>query len=110
MLHIGAVDVAQPDVAKMGGITEMLKAVELTRAAGVRIEPHSPLFGPSLVATLHILASLPEDTLCEFYFADLEANPIGAAGSPSDGFFAVPDGPGLGIAVDEEILLRYAIH
>ncbi|MGE3644551.1 MAG: mandelate racemase/muconate lactonizing enzyme family protein [Beijerinckiaceae bacterium] len=108
-LEMGAVDVIQPDLAKMGGITEMMKAISLASAAGVRLELHSPLFGPALAASQHVLAAIPEETMCEFYFADLEANPMGAAGAPRDGFFDVPQGPGLGIEVDEKLLQSYAI-
>lgn len=110
MTEAGAVDVAQPDVAKIGGVTEMLKALAWTRKAGVHCDPHSPLYGPALIATLHILASLEETVLCEFYFADLEANPIGAAGAPTQGGFAIPTGPGLGVSVNEDILDNYRVE
>ena len=109
MLTMEAVDVIQPDVAKMGGVSEMMKALELARAMGARVDPHSPLFGPALITTLHILASQPEEPLCEFYFADLEANPIGEWGAPHYGYFDVPQGPGLGVEVDESLLARYRI-
>jgi L-alanine-DL-glutamate epimerase-like enolase superfamily enzyme len=105
-----AVDIVQPDVAKMGGITEIIKAVALARAAQVEAEPHSPLYGPALMATLHVIAVMPEDVMCEFYYADLEANPIGALATPRDGRFAVPTGPGLGITVDEALLTRYRVE
>jgi D-galactarolactone cycloisomerase len=110
ILGAQAVDIVQPDVAKMGGITEIVKALALTRAAGVQAEPHSPLYGPALVATLHVIAAMPEEVMCEFYFADLEANPIGAIATPRDGLFEIPDGPGLGIAVDEDMLARYRVR
>ncbi len=105
----GALDIAQPDLAKMGGITEIWKLIGEARAAGVEVEPHSPLFGPALIATLHVIAAVPEDILCEFYFADLEANPLGPMASPKDGFFAIPNGPGLGLSVDESLLSKYRI-
>jgi L-alanine-DL-glutamate epimerase-like enolase superfamily enzyme len=94
----------------MGGVTEMLKAMDFTEKAKVRLEPHSPLYGPALVATLHILSAMNEPACCEFYFADLEANPIGEAALPRDGSFRAPQGPGLGIVVDEEILDRYRVE
>ena len=109
MLTMQAVDVIQPDVAKMGGITELMKALDVARTFGARVDPHSPLFGPALVATLHVLAARPEESLCEFYFADLEANPIGRFGAPCDGFFQAPQGPGLGVEVDETLLARYRL-
>lgn len=104
-----AVDIVQPDVAKIGGIAAMHKAAEMAEAAGKELHPHSPLFGPALAATQHILAVTPRTTSCEFFFADLESNPIGTAATPVDGFFAVPQGPGLGIEVDEALLARYLI-
>lgn len=109
-IAMGAIDIAQPDLAKMGGVTEMMKALDIARAAGVKVDPHSPLFGPALIATLHVLAATPEESMCEFYFADLEATPVGAAGVPRDGFFNVPTKPGLGVEVDESLLRRYRIQ
>ena len=109
MLQIGAVDVLQPDVAKMGGVSAMMEVMRLCEAAGVVLHPHSPLFGPALVASLHIISTMAHETSCEFYFADLEANPIGDIAVPKDGAFTVPDGPGLGISVDETLLERYRL-
>jgi D-galactarolactone cycloisomerase len=109
ILAAQAVDFLQPDVAKMGGITAMRASLEMADAAGKELHPHSPLFGPALAATLHILATMPKTTACEFYFADLENNPIGAIATPVDGAFAVPQGAGLGINVDEAMLARYRI-
>ena len=112
ILEADAVDVLQPDVTKMGGVTELLKAIELAREHQVALEPHSPLYGPGLVATLHVIAAAApatdEEMLCEFFYADLEASPLGDVIYPSDGYLAVPTGPGLGITVDEDILRRYA--
>jgi D-galactarolactone cycloisomerase len=110
MIALGAVDVAQPDVAKMGGVTEMRKAIEWARDARVHLDPHSPLYGPALAATIHILATSDEPTLCEFYFADLEANPIGDAATPKNGSMNVPTGHGLGVSVDEDLLDRYRVE
>ena len=109
MLQIGAVDILQPDVAKMGGIGAMMEAMHLCEAADVEFHPHSPLFGPALVATLHICAVMEHETACEFYFADVEANPIGTVALPQDGAFNLPQGPGLGITVDEDVIARYRI-
>ncbi len=109
-IALKAFDIAQPDLAKMGGISEMTKALAIARAAGVHIEPHSPLFGPALIATLHVLAAAPEETMCEFYFADLENTPVGALGAPRGGFFTVPSGAGLGVEVDESMLARYRLE
>jgi L-alanine-DL-glutamate epimerase-like enolase superfamily enzyme len=111
LLDTKAVDIVQPDVCKMGGITELYKAIGLARVMNVAAEPHSPYYGPGLIASVHCLASLEEmsghETLCEYFFADLAASPCGAAAIPQGGFLTVPNGPGLGIEVDERMLERF---
>jgi D-galactarolactone cycloisomerase len=108
MIDADAVDVIQPDVTKFGGITEMMKAIRMAGARGQRLEPHSPLYGPGLIATLHLIAAMPgSDVLCEYYFCDLEASPCGDAIDVDNGFMRVPDGPGLGIEVDPKLVERY---
>jgi D-galactarolactone cycloisomerase len=59
--------------------------------------PHSPYFGPGLLATLHLLAAVPDAEPIEIYFADLAAPPYGDALDVRDGFIDVPTGPGLGL-------------
>jgi L-alanine-DL-glutamate epimerase-like enolase superfamily enzyme len=61
------------------------------------VVPHSPYFGPGLLATLHVLAAAPEAEPIEYYFADLAAPPMGDALTPRDGFIALPAAPGLGL-------------
>jgi D-galactarolactone cycloisomerase len=108
ILEAGAVDVVQPDATKMGGITNLFRALDIAREYNVALEPHSPLYGPGLIATLHVIAAAPEPMMCEFFYADLAASPLGDMIYPRDGYLAVPTGPGLGITVDESILRRYA--
>lgn len=109
MLDAAAVDIVQPDPIKMGGITECWKALQIAEARGVQAEPHSPWHGPGLAAALHLIAAMKTDCLAEFYYADLRMSPIGDAGVPRDGFLAVPDGPGLGIEVDERVLAEFRV-
>ena len=57
----GALDIFQPSVTKIGGIVAMRKAIAVAKEHGIRVMPHSPYFGPGLIATLHVLAAdLPE--------------------------------------------------
>lgn len=109
ILEAGAVDFVQPDATKMGGITDLFKALELAREHRVALDPHSPSYGPGLIATLHVIAAAAEQMMCEFFYADLEASPLGDMIYPRDGYLCVPDGPGLGITVDESILMRFRV-
>jgi hypothetical protein len=59
--------------------------------------PHSPYFGPGLIATLHVIAARLPDSMCERFYCELEATPLGAAIDARDGHMQVPQRPGLGI-------------
>ncbi len=110
MLDAKAVNVLQPDPIKMGGITECWKAVKMAQARGVQVEPHSPWYGPGLAAALHMIAAMGDHCLAEFYYADLERSPMGETAIPNGGYLNVPQGPGLGIEVDESILEMYRVR
>ncbi len=96
LLAAGAVDVAQPSATKHGGVSGLLAIGALAQREGVRVVPHSPYFGPGLLATLHVLAAAEQPTPIEIYFADL-ATPVYPALLARDGMVAVPDAPGLGL-------------
>ena len=59
MLDMRAVDIVQPDVMYMGGIWRTLKVVELARAAGVPVTPHSANLSLVTMCTAHLLAAIP---------------------------------------------------
>lgn len=96
LFEAGAVDVAQPSVTKLGGISAMMEVAEMAEAAGVELVPHCPYFGPGLLASLHFLAACDMEQPVEIYFAELAAPPYGASLDVVDGFITVPEGPGLG--------------
>jgi D-arabinonate dehydratase/D-galactarolactone cycloisomerase len=70
-LLAGAFDIAQPDVARSGGITETKKIADLTSAFHVEFAPHT---GQSsivcLTAALHLAASVPSTSYYEFIAVD----------------------------------------
>jgi D-galactarolactone cycloisomerase len=109
MLLAGAVDHIQPSVIKVGGISAVLEVCELARGRGLSVAPHSPYFGPGLLATIHLCAARPEIHMVERYFCDLQQSPLGRAIDPVGGHFAVPDGPGLGVDPDPAVIARCRI-
>ena len=109
MFEARAVDFAQPSVTKIGGISEFMKVAALAARHGVAVMPHSPYFGPGLLATLHILSTFAEETMVEYSFADLGASPMGDAIAIRDGRIAVPQGPGLGRDPDMGVVERYRV-
>ena len=109
MMAAGAIDVAQPSVTKIGGVTELRKLATLAEAMGVRVVPHCAYFGPGFLASLHLAAAMPERPMLERLFLDLDATLFPGWTDAADGVLRVPDGPGLGCDPDPEVMERYAV-
>jgi D-galactarolactone cycloisomerase len=107
MLSAGAVQIAQPSVTKVGGVTEFLKVLALAEARNVRVAPHSPYFGPGALATLHLIAAHLPEAWFEYFWLEAEAKLFGMALDPVRGSLPVPQAPGLGADPDPAVLARY---
>ena len=110
LFEMGALDVAQPSVTKIGGVSAMLRIMALAQQYGVRVVPHCPYFGPGFMASLHLTTMLRADTPVERLFVDLEASPFGDWVDIKGGAMAVPQGPGLGADPDPALIARYRTH
>lgn len=108
-LEANAVDIVQPSVTKVGGITEFLKVVALAHERNVRVAPHSPYFGPGAIATLHLLAHLPDPAWFELFYLTAEARLYPQTLNWTGGELAIPQGPGLGVEPDAEVIARYRL-
>ncbi len=108
--ELGALDVAQPSVTKIGGVSEMRRIIALAQEFAVRLVPHCPYFGPGFIASLHICAALPADTPVERLAVDLEASPFGDWVDATDGHMRVPQAPGLGVDPNPDMIARYRTH
>jgi len=105
MLEASALAYAQPSVTKVGGVTQMRKVMALADAFGVTVVPHSAYFGPGLLASIHCIAAMPDESLVERYDADFAVNPLHDAIKPNkDGCIVVPQGPGLGVDPDPAVI------
>jgi L-alanine-DL-glutamate epimerase-like enolase superfamily enzyme len=110
MMQAGAVSHAQPSVTKVGGITEYLKVVGLADQHGIRLAPHSPYFGPGLLATLQLLSLRDDNTFVEMFYMKREACLWrGRIDVDASGNVAVPDGPGLGYEPDRDVMERFRV-
>ena len=87
----------------------MREVAALAATHDVKLAPHSPYFGPGLIATMHIAAAAGGDVAVERYFCDLESGPLGDAVNAAEGRFVLPNRPGLGIDIDEALLARYRV-
>lgn len=96
-----AVSFAQTSVAKIGGVTEALNVIELARAYDVPLMFHAPYYGPSYLATQHIISARAPESLLEWlYFPDLAQDMYGNQSRPNNGHVQTPSGPGLGFDPD----------
>jgi L-alanine-DL-glutamate epimerase-like enolase superfamily enzyme len=110
MLEAQAVDFVQPSPIKMGGVSELRKVFALAAAHNATVVPHTFYDGPGLLAGLHVVAALAPAPLLEWRYFDLEARLYGDALVPSSGVLAVPDGPGLGLEPDADVIARYRVN
>jgi L-alanine-DL-glutamate epimerase-like enolase superfamily enzyme len=106
---LGAQDIAQPSVIKIGGPSAMLEVAALARAHAVRLVPHNAYFGAGYLASLNVSAAIAPDAPFEHLFIDLETNPYHELVVPENGRVRVPTGPGLGRDPDPAVLQRYQL-
>jgi L-alanine-DL-glutamate epimerase-like enolase superfamily enzyme len=109
MMDAGAVSHAQPSVTKVGGITEFLKVAAAADERGVKIIPHSPYYGPGLLATLQLLSVRDEGLVEIFYMKRAACLWRGGVDVDASGHIAVPTGPGLGYEPDRDVMERYRV-
>jgi len=111
LLAAEAVDFVQPSVAKMGGITELRKVFPIAAVRNVTVMPHCFYDGPGLLAAIHTTAALgTSDSIIEWRYFDLEAQVYGGALVPTDGRISIPQGPGLGIDPDPDVIRDYLVR
>lgn len=104
------VDVVQPDTGRAGGITQMKKIAAMAEAHHIMMAPHSGSLGPvAEYAALHLLAAIPNTLFLERIEDDWEGRAHTAlpALTQENGFLKVPDGPGLGVDIDEDFVARF---
>ena len=109
-LAAGAFDIVQPDVTKVGGISEARRIGWMAQEQGVRLVPHGWNTAVGLAADLQLASAFPGTDLVEYiagspYVDELVVDPWHL---DADGMLPIPDEPGLGIGLDPEAVARYA--
>ncbi len=116
VLADGYVDIIQPDLSHAGGITECRKIAAMAEAYDIALAPHCPLGPIALAACLQVdavshNAFIQEQSLGIHYNKSndildyLKNKDVFAY---KDGSVAIPDGPGLGVEIDEEYVIERA--
>ncbi len=104
--------VIQPDVAFCGGLTVCRQVSEMCQQAGRRAVPHCFSTGINLTASLHWIASQPDGDLVEYCLrpSPLMRKLVRNLPPLESGRAKVPDGPGLGIELDEDVLEEHRVQ
>ena len=109
-MRTGAVDLILIDPGRAEGLTGMKLASDHAAGHGVRVVPHSWSSAVNTAAALHVLATCPNS-------AAFELKELPNAGHPRprarpfvhrDGRIDIPDEPGLGITVNEDVVRELA--
>jgi L-alanine-DL-glutamate epimerase-like enolase superfamily enzyme len=108
-LQGGAFDIVQPDVTKVGGISEERRVGWMADEHDVRFIPHGWNTAIGLAADMHLASAFPRTDLVEYidgspYVDEIVAEPWRL---DADGMLAIPDRPGLGIRLDADAIARY---
>jgi L-alanine-DL-glutamate epimerase-like enolase superfamily enzyme len=111
----GQVDVLQPDVGRVGGFTEALRVCRLAADRGRLIVPHCWKSGIGIAASAHLAAACAVCPYIEFLPVELAESPLRRDlllhDIPVvDGWITLPETPGLGIALNRDVLEKYRVE
>jgi L-alanine-DL-glutamate epimerase-like enolase superfamily enzyme len=113
MIEMRAVDIVQPDILYLGGISRTLRVCAMARAAGLPVTPHSANLGLVTLFTMHLLRAIEgAGKYLEFsiegpdYYPWQEGLFVKSPYTVENGMVAVSDEPGWGIEVDPEWLAK----
>jgi L-alanine-DL-glutamate epimerase-like enolase superfamily enzyme len=111
MMDVGGIDVAQVDVTRVGGLARS-KRIGWASAERHRLcVNHSYKTGINIAASLHFVAALPNTHYFEYCVEQgaLRQHLTRQKFPVVNGDIAVPEAPGLGVELDEEVVRRYRV-
>jgi D-galactarolactone cycloisomerase len=105
----GALDIVQPDVTKVGGISEQRRIAWMAYDFGIKYIGHGWNTALGVAADLQMATAFPETDLVEFiggspYVDGITVEPFTL---DKEGYLEIPDRPGLGVEIDRKKLARY---
>lgn len=109
MIEHKAIDIAQPDVARAGGLTEIRRIGALTQAYDLRLAPHAWGSGVLFAASIHVACSAPNCHILEVSqgYMPMMNELFNEPYDIRDGYVHAPDKPGLGFTLRPEALERF---
>jgi len=112
LLRRRAVDIVQPDIARVGGFTGGMRLGALVHAHNVRYAPHTGFScGVAQLASIHLAAAVPnlwkvEEMYIDNPLAEIFTEPLPKA---AEGVVALPTRPGMGLTLDKKKIAKYRL-
>jgi L-alanine-DL-glutamate epimerase-like enolase superfamily enzyme len=104
MVRMNAVDILQPDLCYIGGLTRAWRVAKMGQKAGKLVVPHSSHLSLVTLFSLHFMAAVPNAGPFVEFTIEGDANQGETIYSPSlevkDGKVRIPDGPGWGVKIN----------
>ena len=109
-LQAGAFDIVQPDVTKVGGISEERRIAWMAQENGIRFIPHGWNTAVGLAADLQLASAFADTDLVEYLTGSPYIDEIVREDWKLDeeGMLPIPDKPGLGITLETEAVEKYS--
>jgi len=108
-LQNGALDIVQPDVTKVGGISESRRISWMAYDNGIRYIPHGWNTAVGLATDLQLASAFPDTDLVEYLNGSpyIDEITVGGWKLDEDGMLPIPDKPGLGLTLDMDAVAKY---
>jgi D-galactarolactone cycloisomerase len=111
LIRAGALDIVQPDACRTGGVTEWLRIAALADKGELKVAPHTWSDAVALMANAHLVAATANALTVEVdqtgnpFIDDLLTEPLVI----ENGLLRLPDGPGLGVELNQETIDRFLV-
>jgi L-alanine-DL-glutamate epimerase-like enolase superfamily enzyme len=116
MIHNHVVDIVQPDIMYMGGMTRTLEVVRMADSVHMPVTPHSANLSLVTMCTMHLLGAIPNaGKFLELSIEGLDYYPwqeglfLGDPFKVVDGHVTIPAEPGWGVDINPQWLERAAL-
>lgn len=112
LLEKNGVDIIQPDIQKVGGLSESRRVASLAQTYYVPLAPHCVVSPIGMMSSAHVCVSIPNFLVCEWHWInnlDLWKNWVKEGEIIQKGYVTPSDKPGLGVEMDEEVAKKAQI-
>ena len=104
-----ACDMLEPDIPRSGGAIEIRRIAELAEMHHMTIAPHNMASTVTAIASAHICCTIPNFLALEYHSSNIPlwSTMLDMKDPIQEGYITVPDGPGLGVELDEDEIAKH---